>query len=53
MYKCGTELWFNNKYISKSGKLIPLEIDSYKAHNCDLNPKNIEFKKKKELESKQ
>lgn len=34
---CGVELHFDSSFLSKSGKMIPLEGDN-RPHNCPNNP---------------
>ena len=37
-YGCGTELWFSENIVSKTGIPIPLQVGNNQKHNCHLSP---------------
>lgn len=45
---CGTEIYFSDQHVSKSGKKIPLEVKTQQPHKCPNNPYNKKEEQKHE-----
>jgi hypothetical protein len=43
MYECGNYVTFDNNVVSKTGKKIPLEVETLEKHQCPRNPRSDNY----------